>query len=677
MVCIFSPVTTGISIRGNEMIRVEEVVPQFNTLDQFIFRFPLLLIKEGQVGYETNPSTATAVVMDTPLLNSSPSSSPITTTTTKINHQHDRKNNNEPSIELETKLFELYFDHINPAYPVLLKQSILNIHSQDRFLLSRGLRYAIMALACHYFPNYTTSTSSYFYEIARHQVSCFTPRLDTVQTLLLLYKHDEILSSSNKHGIYYLERAQEMIGQIQSVIPQHLEMINRARWVLFGSISFSNLSDKNFNALYSHISLPVELPQVLSEELELDYHHHDEDNNNKLCNSSAQHHLNRFSQIANLSVLYSHTVQSMITGSTCHLICLKQFKKIRQHWHDSLHPVTQSRLVSLCPTDEEVIDIMILYSAILYDMLYLLLLSHYRLETEFDRVETAYRLQRMVHTLVTRSCFTAAIQSTRMSCFALMLCLQVNMSREDDKVDYEFIQQIRQSIHYIKLVDTRIDEQLQELYTFLTTQHNKVTNITTSTTTTTTATTPHMNNQQPLDYFSLIPQQFKNSTTASSPIDTMANTPGLWSTTTNGGLTTPIRDDTGSNYQVTSEWIQEQQRQQDEQFQLYQLQQLPEYQNTLMNTYNSINYNSSNNNTPLTTTPSYNTNLNSTTEDYFYLNPGHWSPTIDHLNQTTSYLKLHNHNHHHHPHQQQHPHHNNSASFTLHPPPPPPAPPTI
>ncbi|KAI8095736.1 hypothetical protein BDF21DRAFT_406600 [Thamnidium elegans] len=615
MVCIFSPVTTN---RGNEVIRLEE--PLFNTLDQFLFRFPLLLIKDGQVGYETNPIDLP------PVLNRQP---------TKPN------NNSEPSISLESKLFKLYFDNVHPAYPVLLKQSILNIHSQDRFLLCRGLRYAIMALACHYFPTYTLPTSlptsTYFYDIARHEVSSLTPRLDTVQTLLLLYKHDEIHTSS-KHGIYYLERAQEMIGQIQSLIPQHQEMINRARWVLFGSIGFSNLSDLSFNKLYTKISLPLELPQALSEE-ELD--------ENETC--SAQHHLNRFSQIANLSVLYSHTVQSMITGSTGHLICLKQFKKIRQHWHDSLHPITQSRLVSLCPTDEEEVDIMILYSAILYDMLYLLLLSHYHLETEFDRVETAYRLQRMVHTLVTRSCFTGAIQSTRMSNFALMLCLQVNMSREDDKIDYEFIQQIRQSIKYTKL-DTRIDEQLLELYNFLTGQ-NKVS-------------PPQIQPQTPLDYFSLIPQQFQNST-STSPVDNMTNTPGLWSTTTNGGLITPIREDTGNNHRVTSEWILEQQRQQDEQFQSYQLQQLPQYQPTVISTYNNnntttnINYNSSSNNTPLTTTPSY---LNTNTEDYFYLNPGHWSPTLDHLNQNTSYLKLHNHDHQH-------------NTFTLHQPPPPP--PTI
>lgn len=592
MVCIFSPVTTT---RGNEIIRPE---PQFNTYDQFLIRFPLLLIKDGQAGYETNP-------IDTP--------PPI--------QQQLQQTNTEPSINLESKLFELYFDHVHPAYPVLLKQSIMNIHSQDRLLLSRGLRYAIMALGSHYFPSHSLPS---FYSTARQEASALTPRLDSVQTLLLLYKHDEIHTSSG-HGIYFLERAQKMIGQIQSLVPQHQEMINRARWILFGSIGFSNLSDPNFNKLYTMIELPLELPQALAEELD----------ENVTC--SAHLYVNRFAQIANLSVLYSHTVQSMITNSTCHLICLKQFKEIRQHWHDSQHPIIQSRLVSLCPTDEEEIDIMILYSAVLYDMLYLLLLSHYHLEAEWDRIKTAYRLQRMVHTLVMRSSFSSAIQSRRMCCFALMLCLQTNISRDDDKVDCEFIEQIRQSMQYIKL-DARIGKELSDLYTMVNNQ-NKIL-------------TPQIQQQQQQqDYFSLAPQQF-NSTTNSSPVDNLANTPGLWSTTTNGGLTTPIREDLGSNSQVTSEWILEQQRQHDQQFQTYQLQQLPQYQ-TIIPSYN--NYSSSSNNTPLTTTPSYmNTN-----EDYFYLNPGHWSPSIEQLNQSTNYLKIHNNDQRH-------------NTFTLHPPPPPP-----
>lgn len=657
MVCIFSPVTTN--NRGNEVMRPEETLmtpQQFSAFEQFLIRFPLLQVKDGQVGYETN-------ITNTAPTDGSSQSPPILT---PPNPSQPPKR--EPSIKLESKMFKLYFDHIHPAFPVLLKQSITNIHSQDRLLLSRSLRYAIMALACHYFPaspssasqpstpgscssftnkngcsSPTSITASHiFYETAKQSINLASPRLDTVQTLLLLYKHDEIACSS-KHGIYYLERAQEMIGQIHSNVPQQKEAINRTRWILFGCIGLSNLSDQRYNTMYKQFDLPAELPQPLAEENE-----NSEENQGI---SSAQQHVNRFAQIANLSVLYSHTVQSLMTGSTSQLICLTQFKEIRQHWHDSLHPVTQSRLVSLCATDEDEIDILILYSAILYDMLYLLLILHYHLQNEWDSVETAYRLQRMVHTWIIRPSFTSAVHSLRMAAFALMLCLQIQMSREDDKIDYEFIQLVRQSMKYIPL-DSRIDDELSELYTLLTSTNNSTHQL-----------TPQVQQQPTLDYFSIIPQQFMNSA-PSSPMENLANTPGLWSVTTNGGITTPLREEMGyANYQVTSEWIMEQQRRQDEQFQLYQLQQIPQqYQTTLPNTYNSnntnnnsnnnnnsINYNSSSNNTPSAITPSFNINgnhsNNNADEDYFFLNPGQWSPSIEQLNQSTNYLKLHNHDH--------------------------------
>ncbi|CAO3693290.1 unnamed protein product [Rhizopus stolonifer] len=57
--------------------------------------------------------------------------------------------------------------------------------------------------------------------------------------------------------------------------------------------------------------------------------------------------------MVNLSVLYSHTVQSMMTHSFSHLFCIDQFKTIRQHWYDTLNHVTKTVLVS----QQEMIDI--------------------------------------------------------------------------------------------------------------------------------------------------------------------------------------------------------------------------------------------------------------------------------------------------------------------------------
>lgn len=619
MVCIFSPVTTVTTPRGigTQDALLTPQQPGHSTFEWFVFRFPLLHIKDGQVGYEISSCN-----------------------THKQHHLHQiQPQQLKASLQLELKLFHIYFKYVHPAFPVLLKHSVLNIHNQDRLLLARSLRYAIMALACHFYSPKTSSlpstpgscysmnpmddlvnksstpTSQYFYEIAKqeldHCLNTITPRLDTVQTLLLLYKHDEIMGSSSD-GIRYLKVAQDMVKQIHSIVPQQQEMINRARWTLFGCISLGNLSDKHFNRMYAQVDLPVDLPQALNEEVE--------DGEQDAMVSSAHQHVNRFAQISNLSVLYSHTVQSMITGTTSQLICLQQFKDIRQHWHNSLHPVTQNRLVSVCVTDEEEIDILILYNAVLYDMLYLLLILHYHLESlEWDGVETSYRLQRMVYTWISRPTFISAVQSRRMASFALMLCLQIQMTREEDKIDYEFIEQIRQTMKYTH-VDPRIDKELSELYMQLTSKNNC--NVIT---------------QPAMDYFSLTPQPLVHSTT-SSPLDHPSSTPGLWdvlSTTTNGGLSTPLREEHTVNHGQTTEWIREQQRQQEQQFQLYQSQHV---QPTITTTIHSTN---DNHNIPFVSTPNYhhdnNDSSNSTiyNEDYFYLNLNHSSASQNNWNSTT------------------------------------------
>jgi hypothetical protein len=621
MVCIFSPVTTVTTPRGidTQDTLLTPQQPSNRTFEWFQFRFPLLRIKNGQVGYEIDPY---------------------------IIHKHQHTHQRQPqlhhklSLQLELKLFSLYFKYVHPAFPVLLKQSVLNIHNQDRLLLARGLRYAIMTLACHFYSSNTSSlpstpgscysmnliedmtskgsapTAQYLNEIAKqeldHCLNTTSPRLDTVQTLLLLYKHDEIMGSSSD-GIRYLELAQDMVKQLHSIVPQQQEMIIRARWMLFGCISLGNLSDNHFNRLYAQVDLPVELPQALKEEIE--------DGEQDTIVSSAHQHVNRFAQIANLSVLYSHTIQSMITRTTSHLICLQQFKEIRQHWHNSLHPVTQSRLISVCATDEEEIDILILYNAVLYDMLYLLLILHYHLEsTEWDGVETAYRLQRMVYTWVLRTTFISAVQSRRMASFALMLCLQIQMAREEDKIDYEFVEQIRQTMKFT-YVDPRIDNELSELYLQLTSKKSS-----------------HPITQPAMDYFSLIPQPLVHSTT-SSPLDHPSSTPGLWdmlSTTTNGGLSTPIREEEAVNHGQTTEWIMEQQRQQEQQFQLYQSQQFQPIVTTTIPTTNDSH------NIPLVSTPNnYNNNNHDSSsstpynEDYFYLNLNHSSSSQNNWSSTT------------------------------------------
>lgn len=612
MVCIFSPVTSRGSDASSTRPEDALLTPQYQpqppqyhhhhqqqqhlqqpyALEHYALQYPLLCIKDGQVGYEADQLIT--------FTDKHPVDQPISSL--------DTSNFQEPSLQLESKLFSIYFQQVHPAFPVLLKQSVLNIHSQDRLLLSKLLRYAIMTIACHFYPktastpyNYphnqdvssnNTTAANCFYDIARKELdaTAYTKKLDVVQSLLLLYKHNEIMY---KDGTRYLEQAQEIASQLSSVVPQQQEMINRTRWVLFGIIGLSSLSDPRYSAMYKRIDLPVELPQALQEEIKDD--------------NSAQQHVNRFAQIANLSVLYSHTVQSLITCSPAHLICLTQFKEIRQHWHDSLHPVTQSRLLT-SQDQEQDMDIMILYSAILYDMLYLLLVLHYRLiETEWESIETAYRLQRMVHNWVTRASFMSTVQCRRMASFALMLSLQLQISR--DKIDVDFIQQVRQTLQYIK-IDSQIDSALQELV----------------------SSQAIAQAPPPMDYFSLVPQPIMHST-SSSPLDIpSSSTPGLWdilSTTTNGGLSTPMKEEDRNQ---TSDWILDQRRQQQQQQQMYELQQQMSYFTPILPGTNSTG--NSNGATTTTAATTATATATDTDTDYSYLIPDIWSPTtIENLNQ--------------------------------------------
>ncbi|KAI8367874.1 hypothetical protein EDC96DRAFT_480121 [Choanephora cucurbitarum] len=540
-VCIFSPVTPN---RATELIRQEIPKLQVHALSEF----PLLSIEFGQAGYERDqPDHQQHSYIESP----NPTSQ-------------------EPSLAFESQLFQVYFDYVHPVFPVLLEQSVKHIHSQDQMLLPRALRYAIMALACHFLPHPSASftpglmtdkwhhhnTALYFYkeavkEIDRGRSSGFHPaRLDIAQALLLLYKYQEMVQQSVQ-GIQHLEDAQHILCRIQATIPQQQEMLIRVRWVVISCIYLGNLSNKRLSQLYNRVQLPDELPKALSEEME--------DSNTPA--SVTLQRINQFDQLLNLSLLYSHTIQTLMIGSTSELICLYQFKSIRQHWYSTLHPITQNQLLSLSTFDQQDMDNTTLYSAILYDMLYLLLLQHYRLpETEWDSIEAAYRLQRMIHTWTMQASFKSAIQSQRMASFGLILCLNTHLSKEDQRsIDVSVIDQIRHTMTYTQ-IDSRLDRELEELYIKMSSKR---------------VAQP----SQPIDYFSVAPQHTLHSA-ASSPFDyPLPSTPGLGdmlstTTTTVEGLNTPIREEDNPILgQQTAEWIAEQQRQQHLQFQAYQSQQ--------------------------------------------------------------------------------------------------------
>ncbi|RCI04616.1 hypothetical protein CU098_010577 [Rhizopus stolonifer] len=145
----------------------------------------------------------------------------------------------------------------------------MKIHSIDRDLLSKPSRYAIIMSALA--PQNINASNTY-YQLARQQLYLKTPaytpsllpvRLDTAQSLLLLYKH-------NNSQTHYLKLVCSLLNKLssQTTIPhQQPEMIRRARWILSSSIALSSLSDSIYNELYRQVDLPFNLPLSLSKEL--------------------------------------------------------------------------------------------------------------------------------------------------------------------------------------------------------------------------------------------------------------------------------------------------------------------------------------------------------------------------------------------------------------------------
>lgn len=453
----------GTSPQTEDVVLLTPTISIPMNYQEFQSKYPSLSVKNGQPGYELLPQQHLIITNNTTVAMTA-----------------------EPTKELEDTLFHIYFAFVHPAYPLLFKQCILDIHSKDKYLLSHSLRYAIMSLSSIYHNN---EYSMAFYQLAKDHINIASPellsiRLDTVQTLLLLYKYTEIAFITP--DVRYLELAKVILKQLNSSLMfQQQEMINRARWILFASVGLSNLSDPGFNKLYSEIDLPTHLPQPLKEE-------HNEDA-----------FWNKFSQVLNLSVLYSHTIQSIITGASD--IDIHQFMSMRQHWYDSLNPSAQSALIC---ENGQVIDILPLYTAIIYDMLYLLLLLHQQHQIKRGiTIETAYRLQRMIYKWVTHAQFISAIQSKRMAVFGLLLCLQVYIIANI----FDCIENIRLVMKHIQYIDPKIDQQLNELTRQLTIGRIR---------------TPNSPLEE--DYFSLIPMHSTcSSPSLSTPLFVNQNTSPL------------------------------------------------------------------------------------------------------------------------------------------------------
>lgn len=162
--------------------------------------------------------------------------------------------NNIPNYSHQFKqdLFHIYFEHVHPFFPVLNRLYVL----QSSEALPLSLQWSIMAIALHFTDNQYQNThmlAATFHNHASLQLDT-TPDLLTIQTLLLLYKYQEIITpvgtSLPTIALEYLKQAQTMLPEEQgSPWTTTDEFLCRANWILFITVSLNNTTDERWRDL--------------------------------------------------------------------------------------------------------------------------------------------------------------------------------------------------------------------------------------------------------------------------------------------------------------------------------------------------------------------------------------------------------------------------------------------
>ncbi|KAG2233105.1 hypothetical protein INT48_005849 [Thamnidium elegans] len=217
------------------------------------------------------------------------------------------------STQFEHELFQVYFTHVHPFFPILDKYGILQSLGFDS--LPCSLRWAVIAITISDFSNINKYDSNQYYQHALHKLD-HTSTLYTVQTLLLLYKYQEL---NTPVGIPLSSAAIGHLKQAQSILSQWIpkdEFVCRAKWILFIILSMSNPADKRINNTLDYYFPPNNLPALTDTE------QYDEvDINTTVWKRTLPEHIARFFN-EDASILYA--TQSHIPKSTSFIayLCL-------------------------------------------------------------------------------------------------------------------------------------------------------------------------------------------------------------------------------------------------------------------------------------------------------------------------------------------------------------------
>lgn len=183
------------------------------------------------------------------------------------------------SKQIEQELFDIYFNYVHPFFPVLDKYYTLQSLKFDSESLPLSLKWAVMSIVLSRFSNYHQDSSTIANLYHQHAINQLQhiPNLVTVQTLLLLYKYQEMISPVGvpiaSTTIGYLKEAQSILMELQKSQEQkgniwtvNDEFICRSGWILFIILALGNTADDRWRTMLQYCQTPFRMPTITETE---------------------------------------------------------------------------------------------------------------------------------------------------------------------------------------------------------------------------------------------------------------------------------------------------------------------------------------------------------------------------------------------------------------------------
>ncbi|KAI7904025.1 uncharacterized protein BX663DRAFT_353029 [Cokeromyces recurvatus] len=220
------------------------------------------------------------------------------------------------SKQTEYELFHTFFNYVHPFYPILDSFQILQSLQCDSKPIPNALKWAIMAIALHFTQHYQKGSSATLATIYYHQAYLLldhsSPSLSSLQTLLLLYKFEELMTpvgaSLSTVALSYLYKALDMLKNLlqeQTGLTDMWtikdEFICRNGWILFIIITTSSNADERWRELLEDCPTPSRLPSLIERE------HYNKGEFDTACN---------LIHLINITLLYSRVIRFIFDQST-------------------------------------------------------------------------------------------------------------------------------------------------------------------------------------------------------------------------------------------------------------------------------------------------------------------------------------------------------------------------